>query len=205
MGDILGSIAAFCVAVVGSLGYTGLAILSAATGMLLPIPSQVYLPLAGFLIGRGEFGAVPVIFATTLGAVAGAMFLYALGRWVGEKTIRDFVVRYGSFIFLRESDLDQAFLWFDRHDRSALLVGRLTPGVGSLVSLPAGINRMPLPEFLLISAFGSAIWNGAFVAAGWFLGARWTAVEEAWPILQYPVLALLLCIVVALVWRRRRA
>lgn len=149
-----------------------------------PIPSEVILPLAGFLVFQGEMTFVEAIVAATAGSVAGAVILYALGRHGG----RPLLLRYGRILRLDERRLDQADDWFDRHGPKIVFFGRMLPGVRSIVSVPAGLSEMRVPIFLVLTAVGSALWNGALIGAGWALGDKWEEVGAVVGPLTVPVL-----------------
>ena len=163
-------IAEWVTSVIEALGYPGLTVLVALENVFPPIPSEVILPLAGFLTGQNRFSFPLVLIATTLGSLLGALVLYGIGMAVGQRRVRLLVERYGHWALLSPDDLTRAEQWFDRHGSVAVLTGRLVPVVRSLVSIPAGYRRMPLGQFLLLTGAGSALWNGALVALGWALG-----------------------------------
>ena len=165
---------------------TALVVLS---NLLVPIPSELVLPLSGFLVGQGRFSFVALLVWTTAGAVASSLIAYVPGRWLGEERVRRFLRRFSRFVLVYESDLDKASEWFERHGGEAVLISRLVPGVGSLISVPAGIKRMPLWRFVLYSTLGSGLWNGAFIGLGWWLGARWGLAEHYEHVAFYAVLA----------------
>ncbi len=134
-----------------------------------PIPSEAILPFAGYLVFDGTFGFVPALLAATAGSVAGALLLYALGRYGG----RPLLLRHGRLLRLTPAKLDRADDWFDAHGPKVVFLGRLVPGVRSLVSFPAGASEMRLAPFVALTAAGSALWNTALIGAGWALGTRW--------------------------------
>jgi membrane protein DedA with SNARE-associated domain len=177
--------------VIESLGYVGVAALIALENVFPPIPSELILPLTGFLAGQGRFWLPAAVLAATVGSVVGALILYGLARWLGEHRLRSFVGSFGKFFLLKEGDLDRASTWFERHGGKAVLIGRLVPVVRSLVSIPAGLALMPLPRFVLYTAIGSAVWNGAVISLGWALGDRWEEVQRYGQVLEYAVLAAL--------------
>lgn len=155
-------------------GYFGLFLLLLIENLFPPIPSEVILPLAGFLVGRGEFVFVGALLASTAGAVVGALILYALGRWGG----RTLVLRYGRFLRVTDKDLDRADGWFDRYGNWIVLLARLIPGIRSIVSIPAGTLEMPLLQFTVLTTIGSALWNTLLIGLGVFLGRNWEVVSE---------------------------
>ena len=189
MSDLLGAMVQWALQAVYSLGYPGVFALMALSNLLLPIPSQLVLPLAGFLVGKGQFSFSLVFLASTAGALASTLVLYALGRWVGEESVRRFVKRFGRFLLVGESDLYKASRWFGRHGGKAVLIGRLVPGVGSFVSVPAGIGGMSLARFLAYTILGNCLWNGVFLGLGWALGDEWMLVVRYAQPLQYALLA----------------
>ena len=164
------------------------------------------LPLAGFLVGQGRFSFGMVLFASTVGGVISSIALYFPGLWVGEENLRRLVARFGRFIFLDESDLDKASKMFERHGGKAVLIGHLVPGVTALISIIAGLKRMPIHgRFLFYTILGTALWNAALIALGWALGAEWELVKEYAPIIEYAMLAAVVVGILWFVWRRWRA
>jgi membrane protein DedA with SNARE-associated domain len=170
---VLGDVGQWVLDVIGALGYVGLALLLVAENLFPPIPSEVVLPLAGFLVGRGDLSLWGAIFAATLGSVAGALVLYALGRWGGRRL----VLRYGKWLRVDEAGLKQAEGWFRRYGDWVVLFARIVPVARSIVSIPAGTMKMPVPRFLLLTTLGSAVWNSVLIGAGVVLGANWQAVS----------------------------
>jgi membrane protein DedA with SNARE-associated domain len=204
VSDLFSSLAQWTVEVIYSLGYSGVAILMALSNLFVPIPSELVLPLAGFLVDQELFSFPLVFLAATAGPVASALVLYALGHWLDEERLRRFVKRFGRFALVGESDLDKASGWFERHGTGAVLVGRLVPGVGSLISIPAGIGRMPLSRFVACTVLGNGLWNGAFIGLGWTLGDRWALAQQYAQPLQYALLAAAAGGVFCFFLRRRR-
>lgn len=135
-----------------------------------------------------------VIIAATVGSLLGAWALYGLGAWLGEARIRTLLRRLP---LMHESDLDRAQSWFDRHGGTAVLIGRIIPVVRSLVSIPAGVQRMPLWRFTLYTAVGSGVWNTIFVVLGYVLGSQWSTVGDYSDLLNAVVMV---AIVLAVVW-----
>jgi membrane protein DedA with SNARE-associated domain len=174
------------------LGYLGVAGLTALENLIPPIPSEAILPLAGFLISQGRFSFAWVMFAATFGSVAGAVVLYYFGYIVGEHRIRYLANRYGRYILIDQADFDNSLIWFIRHGGKAVLIGRVVPGVRSLISIPAGLSRMRLGKFLLYTTAGSAVWNALLVGLGWGLGTQWYRIEAYVEVIQYGVVAAIL-------------
>ncbi|MEA2531616.1 MAG: hypothetical protein QOG89_3260 [Thermomicrobiales bacterium] len=189
--------------IIESLGYAGVAGLVALENIFPPIPSELILPLAGFMAGRGDFWLPAVVVAATIGSVAGALVLYGIGAWLGELRLRRLVERYGRILGVSTRDLDRANGWFDRYGSTAVFVGRLVPVIRSIVSVPAGIRRMPLGRFVAYTAAGSTVWNGVLIGLGWALGDRWEEVDHYVSYFEYVVVAALVVGVALFIWRRR--
>jgi len=197
-------VAEWVTSVIQTLGYPGLTALVALENIFPPIPSELILPLAGFLTGQNRFSFPIVLFATTLGSLLGALLLYAIGMAAGQRGVRRLFERYGHLALLTPEDLTRSESWFDRYGPVAVFIGRLVPVVRSLVSIPAGYRRMPIGQFLLLTGFGSALWNGALVSLGWALGENWRQVEDYVGWLQYLVIAVVAVLILRFVWQRRR-
>jgi membrane protein DedA with SNARE-associated domain len=170
--------------VIAALGEWGVGLLVALESVVPPIPSEIVLSMAGYLAAEGRVGLVLVLVAATVGSVLGALLLYGLGRWLGEERLRRWLDRIP---LVDPSDLDKADRWFERHQRGAVLFGRCAPVVRSLVSIPAGANRMPLGQFLVFTAIGSGVWNAIFVLGGYLLGERYTDIERYSQWLDYGI------------------
>lgn len=205
MFGVLGDLTGWVTGVVETFGYPGVLALVALENLFPPIPSELILPLAGFLVGQGRFQFVLALLAATLGSVIGALVLYAVGHWLGEQRLRRLVCRYGRFALLEISDLDEAVKRFNQYGGAAVFLGRLLPGIRSLISLPAGIERMSLVPFVLYTAAGSAIWNGVLIGFGWALGDQWSIVQSYVNWLQYVVIAAVLGLIAWFIWKRRFA
>lgn len=177
-----------------ALGAPGAGLAIALENLFPPLPSELILPLAGFTAARGELGLAAVLIWTTLGSLAGALVLYGLGAALGRDRTRRLAARLP---LVKLTDVDRAEAWFERHGTKAVLIGRLVPVVRSLISVPAGVERMRLPSFVLLTTAGSAVWNGVLVGAGYQLGERWHLVERYVGVLQRLVIVLA---VVAVLW-----
>ncbi|NCZ91322.1 MAG: DedA family protein [Actinobacteria bacterium] len=177
--------------VIESLGYLGVALLVIAENLFPPIPSEIALPFAGFVARRGDGSVVVMVLAATVGSVVGALILYAIAAAIGPERIHSFVVRFGKWFGVKESDMVRAEEWFDRRSNAAVLIGRCVPLIRSLVSIPAGFRRMNFARFALLTAIGSAVWNIALIGAGAALGDQWDRVGDYVGIFQWVVIAAL--------------
>ncbi|HET6391411.1 MAG TPA: DedA family protein [Blastococcus sp.] len=168
-----GGITGFLLELVERLGAVGVGLSILAETVIPPIPSEAVLGLAGVLINDGRMNVVPVVLFATLGSVIGAIFFYYVGLALGPRRSHAFLDRLP---LVETEDVDKTFAWFERHGRSAVFFGRMVPIVRSFISVPAGVVRMPLGQFLLFTTAGSLIWNsvliGIGVAAGDFIQAN---------------------------------
>lgn len=153
------------------LGGAGAGVVIALENLFPPLPSELILPLTGFAASRGVLSLGEAIAWTTGGSVVGALALYSLGAGLG----RDRLVRVaGRLPLLEVADIVRAEQWFERHGPGAVLLGRMIPLVRSLISIPAGVGRMPLRAFVTYTLAGSLLWNSLLIGAGYLLAARWT-------------------------------
>jgi len=185
-GSWLTTIVDAVVSLMDVIGPPGAGIAIALENLFPPLPSEVILPMAGLAASRGSFTLVEAVVWTTLGSVVGAFALYGLGAWLGLSRLRSIAARVP---LLHPEDIDRTVAWFGRHGGKAVFFGRMIPLFRSLISIPAGITRMPLWKFGLLTATGSLIWNSIFVLAGFFLGESWPVVQRYADILQYVVIA----------------
>ncbi len=183
----------WAVGLMESLGAPGAGLAVALENLFPPIPSEVILPLAGFTASQGSLGLLPAVLWTTAGSVVGALALYLVGAAIGRDRLRRVVDRMP---LVRVEDLDTAEAWFARHGARAVLIGRLIPIVRSLISVPAGVERMRLGRFVTLTAVGSLVWNSALVLIGYLLGEQWPAVEDVMSRYQSLVIVLA-CVAVA--------
>jgi len=196
----LGGLAGLVVDVIAALGALGVGLLVAVEFLLPPVPSEVVLPVAGYLASVGRLGLVAVTLAATAGSVAGALLLYGLGARLGRARLLRLADRLP---LVEPRDLERAEAWFTRHGRSAVLIGRMVPVVRSFVSLPAGVERMPLPAFLAYTAAGSLAYNAVLVGLGYALGSAWGSVARYSDLINYVLYAVLALVLARFVLRRR--
>jgi membrane protein DedA with SNARE-associated domain len=183
-------------------GYAGLALLMIGETVFPPIPSEAVLPLAGYLVEQGDFSYALVLVTSTLGSVLGAWLLYEAARHGG----RPFATRFLRVARLQPEKLDEAETWFARRGPLIVLLGRCVPGMRSLVSLPAGLLRMPRAQYLALTLIGSAVWNAVLVTVGYLLGSQWERVADVIGPVSKPLVAIAVLGVGGwLVWRGLRA
>jgi membrane protein DedA with SNARE-associated domain len=190
-----------------AVGYIGVALWVAIESVIIPIPSELVLPFAGFLVGTGAelepltgqpWSYWLVVLAGTLGATVGALVAYAIGAWGGRPLIQ----RWGRYLGITEADLDRAEAFFARYGEAASFFGRMVPVIRSLVSFAAGVARMPLGRFITFTFLGSLPFTALLVFAGVQLGANWESIGGVIKRFEYAVVAVLAIVVVAWIWLR---
>lgn len=189
-----GGIAGWATDLMETLGAPGAGLAVALENLFPPLPSELILPLAGFTASQGEMSLAAAIVWTTIGSVVGALLLYGLGAGLGRERMRRLA---GRIPLVEVSDVDRSEKWFNRHGSKAVFFGRMLPVFRSFISIPAGIERMPIAKFVLLTTLGSGIWNTAFVLAGYTLGENWHVVDTYAGWFQWVVLG---AIVVAVGW-----
>ncbi len=190
-----------------AVGYVGVAFWVALESVVIPIPSELVLPFAGFLVGDAvaiepltgqAWSFWLVVLAGTIGATVGALIAYAIGAWGG----RPILERWGRYLGISLADLDRADAFFARHGEAASFFGRMIPVIRSLVSFAAGVARMPVGRFTLFTFLGSLPFTALLVFAGVQLGANWEEVGGILKRFEYAIVAVLAVIVLAWIWFR---
>jgi membrane protein DedA with SNARE-associated domain len=159
-------------------GYIGVFLLMALENIFPPIPSEMIMPLAGFAAARGDMNIIFVVLAGTAGSVLGALPWYYAGKIYGKDRISRMAARHGRWMTVTPDDVDHAMDMFNRHGRAAVFFGRLVPAIRTLISVPAGIVKMPLIPFLAYSTIGSLLWTMLLAAAGFILKAQYSLVAD---------------------------
>ena len=192
-----------------ALGYPGITGLMFIESSFIPFPSEIIMPPAGYLAATGRMNVYAVVGSGLLGSMLGALFNYYFAVWVGEPFLR----RYGRYFFVSEKSLDKSEAFFKRHGEVSTFVGRLTPVVRQLISVPAGLARMNMAKFLAFTALGAGIWCAILTYIGWLLGRHGASMAEAAEqaksqaseiVVFYILPALVLIVVVYAVWYGRR-
>jgi membrane protein DedA with SNARE-associated domain len=176
--------------VIDSVGEVGVGLLIALENVFPPLPSELILPFAGFAAERGDLNIVLAWVAATIGALVGALVLYGIGAVVGYDRLHDLAGKRW-FLLLGQRDLERGSSLFDRYEAPLILGGRCVPLVRSVVSIPAGIARMPLARFCLYTAIGAGLWNALFIYLGSVVGDNYERVESYVKPFSYAVLLLL--------------
>lgn len=165
--------------IVNKFGYMGVILLIAVENIFPPIPSEVILTFGGFATTISNITVIGAIIAATIGSVLGAIVLYWIGRVLNEERVDKLVdSRVGKILGLKKDDIHKAFSWFDNKGKFAVFFGRFIPIVRSLVSVPAGMAKMPMMPFLVLTTIGSFIWNTVLITLGRIAGASWNRIAE---------------------------
>ena len=160
-----------------AMGYYAIVFLMFLENVFPPIPSELIMPLAGFIVTRGELTFAGVVAAGTLGSILGALPFYYVGKLVGMEHLKLWADRYGRWLTVTSRDLDEGKAWFDKYGGVTVLLCRLIPGIRSLISIPAGIANMNMGIFLLYTTIGTCIWSTLLAYAGYLLGVNYDKVE----------------------------
>lgn len=166
-----------------------------------PIPSELIMPLGGFYVQQGKLALLPVVLAGLLGTVIGALPWYGIGRLVNEERIEQWLARHGRWIGISPQELHRSRIWFNRHGTALVFWGRLVPGIRTLISVPAGIEMMPLAPFLIWTTAGSLIWTLLLTLAGLLMGESYSKVE-LWiePVAKVIKVLLVVAVLGSLTW-----
>ena len=161
-----------------SMGYFGVVFLMFLENVFPPIPSELIMPLAGYLAGQGKMTLLGAWLAGTFGSVLGALPLYYVGHALGKERLKVWAAKHGAWLTVSPEEIEKSSQWFERHGGKAVFLCRLVPGIRSLISIPAGIGKMAMLPFLAFTALGSSIWSGVLCYAGFQMGQNYKAVEK---------------------------
>lgn len=188
LSQILGQIGLWCIQAISSLGYFGVFFLMVLESMIFPMPSELVMPFAGFLISSGDMTFLFVILSATIGSIVGSLLSYYIGKYGGYK----FVSRYGKYFLLNEEHLKNTEKWFSKKGELTIFIGRFIPVVRHIISIPAGIGKMNLKRFLIYTAIGAGIWNSFLAYIGFVLGNNWESIQQYSDYLSWGVLAIII-------------
>jgi membrane protein DedA with SNARE-associated domain len=174
----MSSVAEWINEILNQLGYLGIALLMFLDNIFPPIPSELIMPAAGFAASQGNLTIMGVIIAGSCGSIVAAITLYWIGRTLHEDRLSAWLDRYGKWLFLESDDLKKANCWFQQHGRKIVFFGRMMPAIRSIISIPAGMARMPFTLFLLYSSMGTIIWTSILALAGYYLGNNYEKFSE---------------------------
>lgn len=179
------------------LGYLGIAFLMFLDNVFPPIPSEIIMPSAGYTASKGELTLIGVIMAGSAGSILAAMLLYWIGRKVPQQRLFNLTERYGKYLRIQVSDLEKALDWFNKHGHRIVFFGRMIPAVRSLISIPAGMSKMPFAKFMFYSIAGTLIWT-SFLA---YLGFHFSQNQALMSLIMQRISTIILAIVILyLLW-----
>jgi membrane protein DedA with SNARE-associated domain len=187
-----------------ALGYPGIVLLMAIESSILPLPSELVMPPAGYLAAKGQMNGVLAVAAGTLGSVIGALVNYGLALFIGEPLLR----RYGKYVLVSSRSLDRSEAFFRQHGEISTLIGRLLPVVRHLISIPAGVSRMALGRFILFTALGAGAWCAVLTYLGYIIGRHGEEVQAVigsyvhHALLSYVLPGVVILIAGYMLWRR---
>jgi membrane protein DedA with SNARE-associated domain len=190
--------------VIDRIGLVGVTLLIALESIVPPIPSELVLLLAGFNVHEGRLELLPAIAFATIGSLLGALVLYAVGALISEERLERLLTSVGRFVGLKRADIDRGVRWFERHGPAVVFFGRLIPVVRSVVSIPAGAERMRLVPFIAFTTAGSLLWNTVWIVAGRQLGSRWRSAERWSELIELVVLGIAAVALIIVIVRSRR-
>jgi membrane protein DedA with SNARE-associated domain len=182
--NILGTLSNFIISVIEQVGYVGVFVGMTLESTGFPIPSEVIMPFAGYVVWEGGLTLIGIALVGTLGCLAGSLIAYGIGLWGG----RPLLERYGKYVLIRKRELDQAERWFEKFGESAVFIGRLLPIIRTFISFPAGIVRMDVKKFSLFTVLGSLPWCFGLAYVGFLLGPHWREIEGLFRYLDILVL-----------------
>jgi len=197
----------FAANLISQIGLIGAALLIAIEVIVLPIPSEMVLLLTGFNASLGEFSFMGAIAATTCGSLLGGLVLYLFGFGFSKERVESIISKWGKYVGITNEDLDKTFDWFERYGTYLVFFGRLFPIIRSLVSIPAGLVRMSIFKFALLTTAGSAIWNTIWISLGALLSEQWEKANIWTTVIDYAVYLVLGTAIVILffrLWHRRQ-
>ena len=186
---------------IGTMGYSGIMVLMFIESTFIPLPSELVIPPAGYLISQGQMSWTGVILSGTMGSILGAMFNYAVAVFLG----RPFIIRYGKYFGVSQAHFEKGETFFLKHGHISTFIGRLILGVRHYISFPAGLCKMNLWEFCIFTALGAGIWIWILAYIGYFVGnnkEKILEVSRQWSV--YIIISCVLMIVVYILWHRRK-
>lgn len=199
-GKLLAALGAFIIGTLSALGYAGVVVLMGIESACIPLPSELIMPFAGYLVFKGTLTLWGVTVAGAVGCVLGSLVAYYVGMWGG----RPLVQRYGRYLLISPHDLELADRWFERHGEITIFVGRLLPVVRTFIAFPAGVARMPLLRFVIYTFVPSVIWCAGLAWLGESLGEHWNTLGAYFHRFDAVIVAAILLAAAWWVWRHLR-
>ncbi|MGO3050642.1 DedA family protein [Staphylococcus casei] len=182
-------------------GYWGIAFLIFLENVFPPIPSEIILTFGGFMTTKSELGFVGVTITSTIGSVLGAIVLYGIGAWIGERNLYRLINRYGKILRVKTKDLDKTIGWFEKYGYWTIFFCRFVPLLRSLISIPAGLTRMNLPLFIVFTTIGTLIWNVVLIYLGQAVGGNWHTIVNYMDVYSRIIYIVLAILIIFLIWK----
>ncbi|MDD5289938.1 MAG: DedA family protein [Patescibacteria group bacterium] len=184
---------------VATMGYGGITVLMAMESMILPVPSEAVMPLAGFLWFSHQMSFWAIVLFSTLGTIIGAGISYVMGFYGG----RPLVQKYGKYFLLNNHHLEVTEKFFAKHGEKAIFFSRFIPVVRHLISIPAGVGKMKIWKFCVYTLVGGAIWNSILTITGYLLGSRWTEIRKFGEVIDIILIILIIAAIIYLIYRKK--
>ncbi len=194
---MLGNLSVLIIHLIQNLGYGGIFVLMTLESALLPIPSEVTMPFAGFLVQGGHLNFWLVVLVGSFGNLVGSLAAYAIGFFLEERVVVSFVKKYGKFVLLSEHEYQRSVHWFAKYGNPITFFSRLLPAVRTFISLPAGLAEMNIWQFSIFTFLGSFLWSTVLTSIGFYLGSKWHNLE---PYFQKFQLVVLVFLILGLLW-----
>ena len=190
--------------VMEKLGYLGIAFLMFLDNIFPPIPSEIIMPSAGYTASKGDLSLIGVIIAGSAGSLIAAIILYWIGRKIPEQRLFTFIEHYGKFLRIKITDLEKALGWFNQHGHKIVFFGRMIPAVRSLISIPAGMSKMPFWKFMFYSGLGTIIWTTFLACVGYYFGENQQLMQQIFSQVSHVIIGLVLLVIAIILYRRHR-
>lgn len=196
------NLTAWIIGIMERLGYLGIALLMFLDNVFPPIPSEIIMPSAGYSASQGNLTLIGVIIAGSFGSLLAAAVLYWVGYKCSHEAIFRFVDKYGKYLFIKTDDVKKSLAWFEQYGHRIVFLGRMVPAVRSLISIPAGMSRMPFWKFMLFSSLGTVIWTTFLACVGFYLGENQALMQQIFSQVGYVIISIVLIIVAVIFYRR---
>ncbi|EAC4315465.1 DedA family protein [Listeria monocytogenes] len=192
--------------IMADFGYIGIFVLIMVENLFPPIPSEIILTFGGFMTTVTSLNVVMVIIVATLGSVVGAILLYKVASYFGKERLTNIVLKYGRVLRLKESDIERAESFFLKYGSWAVFLCRMIPLIRSLISIPAGMTKMKMSKFLILTTAGSLLWNTVLIGLGAMLGESWSEIVvfmDSFSTIIYSIIAILVVVGLGFFFRAR--
>lgn len=190
--------------IVAQMGYPGVFLLIMLESTLVPVPSTLLFPFAGYMASQGVFNLYILLVINSVAALTGSL----IGYWVGAAGGKPLLLKYGKYLLIRKRDIDKTEKWFANHGKATIFVARLLPVIRHIISLPAGVARMPLGAFITQTFLGSTLWGSFLILLGYYLGGNWEAVAAKLKrfdlVIGITIVVAVMAIAIRIYLRRRR-